>query len=117
MTKRNEIPEFKTLEEEREYWESRGSLEKGHITRANPKQKRSSFLAVRMTGEEITRLRDLAARKGLGPSTYARILLTSAIERGGQPDITTLKEIKDMIEEHLSKKTAAVAEKKSRYKT
>ena len=107
MAKKNDIPEFKTLEEEREYWESRGPLAPGHkgtINRPRPKQQLKSFLAVRMTGEEITRLRDLAAKKGLGPSTYARILLTSAIEQGGQPDIATLTEIKDMIENHCLKK-------------
>jgi len=117
MAKKNEIPEFKTLKEEREYWESRSSLEKGHIHRPKPGEKHSSFLAVRMTGEEIDRLRELAAKKGIGPSTYARMLLTSAIENGGKPDITTLTEIKDMIEEHLTKTAGAVAEKKGSYKS
>ena len=77
------IPDFKTLEEEREYWEARGPLAEGYRGRVSkPKagQKRSSFLSVRLTGEELTRLRDIAAKQGLGPSTFARLVLTSAIE-------------------------------------
>ena len=83
MPKDEKIPEFKTLEEEREYWDARGPLADGHRGRWNipkPGQKHSSFLAVRMTGAEITKLRDIAAKQGLGISTYARILLTKAIE-------------------------------------
>ncbi|MDP2917611.1 MAG: hypothetical protein Q8O16_06760 [Dehalococcoidia bacterium] len=30
MRKSNKIPEFRTLEEEREYWEARGPLAEGH---------------------------------------------------------------------------------------
>ncbi len=44
------IPEFKTLEEEKEYWESRGPLaegKKGKVDRPRAGQKRSSLLAVR----------------------------------------------------------------------
>jgi antitoxin component of RelBE/YafQ-DinJ toxin-antitoxin module len=106
MNKRNNtIPEFKTLEEERAYWEARGPLAEGHkgtINKPRSKQKRSSFLAVRLTGEELTRLRNIAAKQGLGPSTFARMLLTSAIERQSQPDIVTLTEIKNMMENFLS---------------
>ena len=77
------VPEFKSLEEEKEYWESRGPLAPGHRgTRNKPGtgQKRSSFLVVRLTGEELTRLRDIAAKQGLGPSTFARLVLTRAIQ-------------------------------------
>ena len=77
------IPEFKSLEEEEKYWEARGPLAEGHKGRSNtpkPGQRRSSFLAVRLTGEELTRLRDIAAKQGLGPSTFARLVLTRAIE-------------------------------------
>lgn len=75
-------PEFKSLEEEREYWEARGPLAEGHKGRVNkPKAKRSSFLVIRLTGEELTQLRDIAARQGLGPSTLARMVLTVLIER------------------------------------
>jgi len=54
---------------------------KGQARRSKPGQKRSSFLSVRLTGEELDRLRDLAARQGIGPSTFVRTLLTGALER------------------------------------
>jgi hypothetical protein len=104
-TKNNGIPEFKTLEEEKAYWDARGPLADGHkgtINKPRPKQKLSSFLAVRLTGEELTRLRDMAAKQGLGPSTYARIILKSAIENKSQPEIVTLTEIKKMMENYLA---------------
>ena len=78
------IPEFKSLDEEREYWEARGPLAEGHkgrINRPKPGQKRSSFLSIRLTGEELTQLRDMAAEFGMGPSTYARQVLRLAIEQ------------------------------------
>jgi hypothetical protein len=99
------IPEFKTLEEEKEYWEARGPLADGHngtLNKPKPKQKRSSFLAVRLTGEELTRLRDMAARQGLGPSTYARMVLTSAIEGRIYTDIASLTEIVNEIQDLVS---------------
>lgn len=99
----NEIPQFESLDEEREYWEARGPLAEGHKGRFNkpkPGQKRSSFLAVRLTGEELTQLRDMAAEQGLGPSTFARLVLTSAVEnRGKLPKRITLDQVKNMLEE------------------
>ena len=82
------IPEFKSLDEEREYWEARGPLAEGHKGRINkpqPDQKRSSFLSIRLTGEELTQLRDMAAEFGMGPSTYARQVLKLAIEQKNWP--------------------------------
>ena len=82
------IPEFKSLEEEREYWEAHGPLAKGHkgrIHRPKTEQKRSSFLSIRLTGEELTQLRDMAAKLGTGPSTYARQVLKLAIEQKNCP--------------------------------
>jgi len=98
-------PKFTSLEEERKYWEAHGPLAEGHKGRINkpkPGQKRSSFLAVRLTGEELTRLRDVAAKQGLGPSTYARIVLTSAIEHQSKsPKMITLDELKYKLSEKL----------------
>jgi predicted DNA binding CopG/RHH family protein len=111
------IPEFKSLEEEKEYWEARGPLAEGHkgkLNKQKPRKKRSSFLAVRLTGEELTRLRDVAAKQGLGPSTYARILLTSAIERQKQPEMVTLTEIKNMMENFLSQSATGDGQKTAR---
>lgn len=103
------IPEFQSLEEERKYWETRGPLAEGHKGRLNkprPGQKRSSFLAVRLTGEELTRLRDVAQKQGLGPSTFARLVLTAAIEqRSILPKSKTLHEVMAALEKNLPQET------------
>jgi len=99
------IPEFKSPAEEREYWEAQGSLAEGHKGQLNkPKrgQKRSSFLAVRLTGEELTRLRDLAAKQGIGPSTFARLILTEAIQKERKLQVKTMPEVVEAIETNLS---------------
>jgi len=109
----NNVPEFKTLKEEKEYWEARGPLAEGRegtINKPKAKQKRSSFLAVRLTGEELTQLRDLAAKQGLGPSTYARILLTSVIEPREQFENLDLNEIKNMLERLETQLTTRIYE-------
>jgi len=85
---KTKIPEFKSLDEEREYWEARGPLAEeqgGRINRPKPGQKRSSFLSIRLTGEELTQLRDVAAEFGMGPSTYTRQVLKLAIEQKNWP--------------------------------
>lgn len=111
------IPEFKSLEEEKEYWEARGPLAEGHegkVNKPGPKQKRSSFLAVRLTGEELTRLRDVAAKQGLGPSTYARTILKSAIERETQTHTINMEQLSDLINRispQFSEKAKAFYEK------
>src|SRR3990170_4853612 len=108
------IPEFQSLEEEREYWEARGPLAEGHKGRINkpkPGQKRSSFLAVRLTGDELTRLRDIAAKQGLGPSTFARIVLASAIEQQSKvPKRITVEQLKNALEENLPQPVKEKAE-------
>ena len=113
------IPEFQSLEEEREYWEARGPLAEGHRGRINkpkPGQKRSSFLAVRLTGEELTRLRDVAARHGLGPSTFARIVLTSTIEPQSKlSKVITWGELKNRLAENLPQPVKDKAEKFAKY--
>jgi len=96
--KTGKIPEFKSLEEEREYWESRGPLaegQKGRLVKPKAGQQRSSILAVRLTGEELSRLRDIAAKRGVGPSTFARLVLSSVIEHEGElPKVITLDQLK-----------------------
>lgn len=99
------LPEFQSLDEERNYWEAHGPLAEGHKGRVNkpkPGQRRSSFLAVRLTGEELTRLRDIAAGQGIGPSTFARLVLTAAIEQQSKlPRHVTLDELSDWLETSL----------------
>ena len=83
------IPHFRSAAEEREYWETQGPLAEGHRGKVHkPKlgQKRSSFLSVRLTGQELTQVRDIAARLGMGPSTYVRSVLKFIMRQEGLVD-------------------------------
>jgi hypothetical protein len=95
--KNENIPEFKSLEEERKYWEERAKTP-GRWTKNKP-QKRSSFLALRLTGEELTRLRDAAAKQGIGPSTFAREAIFKAMDGDSKKTITLAQAIELMTAE------------------
>lgn len=116
MTKREDtkLPEFQSLDEEKKYWEARGPLaegRKGRLNKPEPGQRRSSFLAIRLTGEELTRVRDIAAQQGLGPSTFARLVLTAAIEHQSKlPKRVTLDELRETMENRLPQPIKAKAE-------
>jgi hypothetical protein len=74
------IPKFKTLEEEDTFWKTHSPLNEGFKGKIQKtKQKRSSFLSVRFTGEEISRLRELAIEYGLSISSLARLILVQHI--------------------------------------
>ncbi len=75
-------PRFSSLEEEDEYWKIHSPLDEGYEGKVQKsKRKRSSFLSIRLTGDELTQLRDMAAKFGMGPSTYARQVLRLTIEQ------------------------------------
>lgn len=69
------IPEFSSLDEEKKYWEERGPLGRG--------PKHSCFLTIRLTSGELDSIRSAAARRGLGPSTFARLVLTKRVRWRG----------------------------------
>jgi len=76
-------PKFDSIDEEREYWETRGPLgsgKRGRVNKPVPEEQRRSFLSVRLSGDELTRLRDLAGKNGSGPSTFARQVLLAFME-------------------------------------
>jgi len=83
MVERKKIypnPKFGSIEEEDKYWATHSPLDEGYSAEIQKeKQKRSSFLTIRLTGEELTQLRDLASSKGMGPSTYIRTLIKGSL--------------------------------------
>jgi hypothetical protein len=88
MNTKKKAQEFNSIEEEREYWEVRGLLGKGHRGKLNTPDssvQRSSFLSVRLSGNELTAWRDFATRCGEGPSTAARRLILTVLEQAGRP--------------------------------
>lgn len=86
-TKSYDIPSFKDLKEEDKFWQNRSPL----LEEAKPeqvqrkRQNRSSFISIRLTGEELSFLREQAISYGLAPSTYARQIIIQAMEshKGG----------------------------------
>jgi predicted DNA binding CopG/RHH family protein len=73
-------PRFGSITEEDEYWAKHSPLDDGYSGEIQKeKQKRSSFLTIRLTGEELTQLRDIASSKGVGPSTFIRTLIKDAL--------------------------------------
>jgi len=71
---------FSTAEREDEFWRRHGPLAAGHARDLQHKpQKRSSYLALRLTAEELARLRDAAREAGVGPTTLARNLILQGL--------------------------------------
>jgi len=86
MTTKKEypVPKFQDLKEEDKYWQSHSPLAEGYKGQIQKKkQNRASFLSVRLSGEELSRLREVAMHYGVGPSTYLRQVLIQALESPG----------------------------------
>jgi len=74
-------PTFTAAEEEAEYWEKHSPLAEGYRgTVQRKQQKRSSYLALRLSGQELKQLRDAAQQAGIGPTILARNLILKGLE-------------------------------------
>jgi predicted DNA-binding protein len=79
-------PKFHSLEEEEKYWQSHSPLMEGYKgTIQRTKQQRTSFLSVRLTGEELKRLREQAIFHHMTPSAYVREVILGAVDKEPQP--------------------------------
>lgn len=79
-------PQFKSVEEEDAYWQRHDPLTEDYKGKwQRRRQKLSSYFALRLTGEEITRLRNAATKKDLTISAYARGVLMAAVEKEERP--------------------------------
>jgi len=96
------IPQFETEEQEAEYWDLHSPLDLA----AEPKAQRVRVrgvkdrpITIRLDSKSRSKLDRLAAEQGLGPSTFARLILMSAIEPGSKlSKRITLDELKNMLE-------------------
>ncbi len=78
-------PKFRNSEEEDKYWAMHSLIDEGYTAKEQKgKQKRSSFLTIRLTGEELTQLRRLAETKALGPSTFIRTVIKEILSSAGR---------------------------------
>jgi len=81
---RSRIPRFKSLDEEADFWDKHSTTEfedeftEVKITVARPL---IHTLAVRMDAKTIDRLAAIGRKKGIGPSTLARMWLLERLER------------------------------------
>jgi len=74
-------PSFNSAEEEAEYWEKHSPLAEGYKGTVQQKhQKRSSYLALRLSDEELEQLRDAAQQAGIGPTVLARNLILKGLK-------------------------------------
>jgi len=99
------IPQFETEEQEAEYWDSHSPLDLAAEPKAQKVRVRGAKdrpITVRLDSESRSKFDRLAAERGLGPSSFARLILTSVIGQGGKlPKRITLDELKDMLEANL----------------
>lgn len=77
------IPRFRNREEEAEFWDTHSPLEYGEWEEVELKVARplSHTLAVRLDARTIDRLAQVARKKGLGPSTLARMWLLEHLDQ------------------------------------
>jgi len=96
------MPQFETEEQEAEYWDSHSPLDlatEPNAQRVRVRGVKDRPITVRLDSESRSKLDRLAAEQGLGPSSFARLILTSVIEQGGKlPKRITLDELKNMLE-------------------
>jgi len=97
------LPQFETEEQEAEYWNSHSPLDLAADPKAQKVRVRGAKdrpITVRLDSESRSKLDKLASEQGLGPSSFARLILMSVIEQGGKlPKRITLDELKHMLEE------------------
>ena len=78
---RHPNPRFASVEEEQEYWRKHSPLTEDYEgTVQHRRQRRSSYLSLRLSGEELKQLRDAARRAGIGSTTLARNLILRGLE-------------------------------------
>lgn len=91
-------PGFSSLEEEEKFWREHSPLEEGYEGTVQRKpQRRSSYLALRMSGEELKELKDAAQRAGVGPTTLARNLILRGL-RGNKDLVPRIEALERKIE-------------------
>ena len=78
------VPKFKSLKEEREFWDSHDSTHyhddfkiTKNVVFVRPKKE---VISLRLEPKFIRRLRELADKEGLPPTTYARMLIVKSIQ-------------------------------------
>ncbi len=83
-TRRSRIPRFKSLEEEAQFWDTHSTTEfEDEFTEVKMEVAHPLIhtLAVRMDARTIDRLATAGRKKGIGPSTLARMWLLERLDQ------------------------------------
>jgi len=78
------VPEFKSLKEERDFWDSHDSVDyhddfevAKDVVFVRPKKE---VISLRLEPKIIRRLKEMADKEGLPPTTYARMLIVKGLQ-------------------------------------
>ena len=85
-TEKESMPRFESEEKEAEHWDTHSPLDLGAEPEAQKVRVRGAKdrpITIRLDSQTRRNLEELAAQRGVGPSTLARSILLSAIERSG----------------------------------
>ncbi len=75
------VPSFKSAEDEAAFWETHSPILEGYEGVVQTRsQKRQSIISIRLSGREIGALREEARRRGVGPTTLARVLILRGLD-------------------------------------
>jgi len=78
------VPKFKSLKEERDFWDTHDSTDYhddfGMVKNVVFVRPKKEVISLRLEPEIIRRLRKLADKEGLPPTTYARMLIVKGIQ-------------------------------------
>ena len=113
-TKKALIPHFETVEQEAEYWETHSPLDLAKDPVAEEVRATASkdrVITIRLDTATRNRLDTMAQERGVGPSSLARSLLVSSLERSEQlPKVIKLEDLDDLLREIIPESVAAQAE-------
>jgi antitoxin component of RelBE/YafQ-DinJ toxin-antitoxin module len=109
------IPQFETEEQEAEYWDTHSPLDLVAEPKAQKVRTRGTKdrpITIRLDSETRLKLDRLAAKRGLGPSTFARLILVSVIEQEDKlPKVITPDQLKGALESILEQMPQAIKER------
>lgn len=109
------IPQFETEEQEAEYWETHSPLDlvaEPEAQKVRVRGAKDRPITIRLDSESRLKLAKLAAERGLGPSTFARLILMSIIEyKEKLPKVITLDQLKEGFEDILGQMPQAIKER------
>ncbi len=87
-TKPGRIPEFTSIEEEAEFWDTHSTADyedEFKPVRARFAKNLSENIAVRLDPETLAQLRELSHAKGIGPTTLIRMWILEHLKEETRP--------------------------------